>query len=106
MALHSRQPMRASILVENHCTVFTINASFHVMRTGNPGNLRYCHFIKPTVIGTRLKNCLFASRYKYFFETRFVSRNIGNQKQSYPEETHIWKLLQVLEDRTKCSGWP
>ena len=58
MALPLRQPMRASILGKNHCLVFTINASSHVTQMDNPGNLRYCNVIKPTVIGTHFKNLL------------------------------------------------
>ena len=58
MALHSKQPVRASILVESHCTAFTITRSSHVMRTGKPGNTRYCYVIKPMVTGAHLKKLL------------------------------------------------
>ena len=42
----------------SHYTVFTIKTSSHVMRTGNPGNLRYCYVIKPTLIGAHFKKLL------------------------------------------------
>ena len=55
-------------------------------------NGQCCYVIKPTAIGVHIKKIahsylelFIALRNKYFFETRFVSRNIRILKQPYPE---------------------
>ena len=55
------------VVVNNDQSVPTHpNTSSHVMRTGNPGNLRYCCVIKSTVIGTHYKNLFIRSSEKLF----------------------------------------
>ena len=79
VATHQRTVVQYTIKCKTTTKIYSVR---------NLNTLIYVHYIIFFLFCVLIESYLelfVASQNKYFFETRFLSRNIRKQKQSYPE---------------------